>query len=86
MSVKWDVDYGSNYASKVFTIPATVSSEYGLGEYGIAEYSSGTPITRKGLTLSKTGRVFQLGVEAVINGSPLSIQQIDIFVKGGRTV
>lgn len=86
VSVKWDVDYGSNYASKVFSIPATVSSEYGLGEYGIAEYSSGTPITRKGLTLSKTGRVFQLGVEAVINGSPLSIQQIDIFVKGGRTV
>lgn len=86
ISVKWDVDYGSNYASKVFSVPATISSEYGVGEYGIAEYSSGTPITRKGLTLSKTGRVFQIGIEALINGSPLSIQQIDIFVKGGRTV
>ena len=86
ISVKWDVDYGSNYASKVFSVPATISSEYGVGEYTVAEFSTGTPITRKGLTLSKTGRVFQIGMEALINGSPLSIQQIDIFVKGGRTV
>lgn len=86
VSVKWDVDYGSNFASKVFSIGASASSEYGVGEYGEAEYSSGTPINRKSLTLSKTGRVFQIGIEALINGSPLSIQQIDIFVKGGRTV
>lgn len=86
VSIKWDVDYGSNYSSKVFSIPASASSEYGVGEYGIAEFSVGKIINRKGLTMSKTGRVFQVGIEAVINGSPLSVQQIDIFVKGGRTV
>jgi len=85
-SVKWDVDYGSNYASKVFSFPASASGEYGVDEYTVAEYSVGAVINRKNLTLSKTGRVFQLGVEAAIDGSPLSIQQIDIFVKGGRTV
>ena len=85
-SVKWDVDYGSNYASKVFSFPASASGEYGVDEYTVAEYSVGAVINRKNLTLSKTGRVFQLGVEASIDGSPLSIQQIDIFVKGGRTV
>jgi len=85
-SVKWDVDYGSNYASKVFSFPASASGEYGVDEYTVAEYSVGAVINRKNLTLSKTGRVFQLGVEATIDGSPLSIQQIDIFVKGGRTV
>lgn len=85
-SVKWDVDYGTNYASKVFSFPASSSGEYGVSEYTVAEYSVGAIINRKGITLSKTGRVFQLGVEVVIDGSPLSIQQIDIFVKGGRTV
>ena len=86
IAVKWDVDYGSNYASKVFTFINSTTSLYGVGEYGISEYSPGSTINRKGLTLSKTGRVFQLGIEANIDGSPLSVQQMDIFVKGGRTV
>lgn len=85
-AIKWDVDYGSNYASKVFSFPESATGEYAVDEYTVAEYSVGAIINRKGITLSKTGRVFQLGVEVVINGSPLSIQQIDIFVKGGRTV
>jgi hypothetical protein len=85
-SVKWDVDYGSNYASKVFSFPTSATGEFGVDEYTVAQYSVGAIINRKGITLSKTGRVFQLGVEVVVNGSPLSIQQIDIFVKGGRTV
>lgn len=86
ITAKWDVDYGSNYASKVFSFPASSAGEFGVDEYTVAEFSTGTVINRKSLTLSKTGRVFQLGLEAQINGSPLSIQQIDIFVKGGRTV
>jgi hypothetical protein len=86
-SVKWDVDYGSqttHLRCLVFLTSAT--GEFGVDEYTVAEYSVGAIINRKGITLSKTGRVFQLGVEVVVNGSPLSIQQIDIFVKGGRTV
>lgn len=86
LSVKWEVDYGSNYASKVFTFLPASSSEYGLDEYTVAQFSPGVLINRKSATLSKTGRVFQIGIEATITGSPLSIQQIDIFVKGGRTV
>lgn len=86
IAIKWDVDYGSRYASSVFILPESVSSEYGVGEYGIAQYSPGVVINRKNINLSKTGRVFQLGIEATIYGSPLSVQQIDIFVKGGRTV
>ena len=86
MTVKWDVDYGSNYASRVFSFPASSSGEYNVDEYTVAEYSIGNIINRKSVNLSKTGRVFQLGFEAQINGSPLSIQQIEILVKGGRTV
>lgn len=86
IAVKWDVDYGSNYASKVFSFPDSTAGEFGVGEFGIAEYSPGVVINKKNITLSKTGNVFQLGVEATIDGSPLSVQQIDIFVKGGRTV
>lgn len=86
ISIKWDVDYGSNYASKNFTFFDSSAGEYGVDEYTVAEFSPGVIINRKNITLSKTGRVFQLGIEATINGSPLSVQQIDIFVKGGRTV
>ena len=86
LAVKWEVDYGSNYASKVFSFLPSSSSEFGVDEYTVAQFSPGVLINRKSITLSKTGRVFQIGIEATIDGSPLSIQQIDIFVKGGRTV
>lgn len=86
ISVKWDVDYGSNYASRVFSFPDSAAGEFGVDEYTVAEFSVGEIINRKSINLSKTGRVFQLGFESQINGSPLSIQQISIFVKGGRTV
>jgi len=86
ITIKWDVDYGSNYGSRVFTFPTNSSGQYGIDEYTVAVFSPGIVINRKDVTLSKTGRVFQLGIEATIDGSPLSVQQIDIFVKGGRTV
>jgi hypothetical protein len=34
--------------------------------------------------LGGTGRLIQLGVEAMINGSELSVQKMDCYVKQGR--
>jgi hypothetical protein len=60
--------------------------EYGIGEYNIAEYSGGIVLDRFTANLGGSGVVMQIGLEADINGNPLSIQKIDIGVKAGKTL
>jgi hypothetical protein len=38
------------------------------------------------MNLGGNGTVMQLGLEADIDGNPLSIQKIDVYVKGGKTL
>lgn len=83
---KWAFDYNSNYQSGSLSLDAIVIAEYGVSEYGIAEYSNGIALDNVTTNASGTGRILQLGFEADINGSPLSIQKIDFALKAGKTV
>jgi hypothetical protein len=86
--LKWGTDYTTNYQiAELSAIPSTSQSEYNVAQYNINEYfSTNTAINRLTAQLSNTGQVFQVGIEANIVSDPLSIQQIDIFFKTGRTV
>lgn len=84
VSVKWDFDYEGGYESSVSTLDEGSISEYGIGEYGIAKYSGGVVITKLDVPASGTGRALQLGLESVINGTSLSVQKLDVYVKPGR--
>ena len=86
--LKWGTDYTTNYQiAELSAIPSTSQSEYNIAQYNINEYfSTNTAINRLTAQLSNTGQVFQVGIEANIVSDPLSIQQIDIFFKTGRTV
>ena len=83
---KWAFDYNSNYQSGALSLDRIVIAEYGVAEYGIAEYSNGIALDNVTTNASGTGRILQLGFEADINGSPLSIQKIDFALKAGKTV
>lgn len=66
-------------------------SEYGTAEYGanaasVAEYQAGISLDRLDSSVSGSGSIFQLGIEAEIDGGSLSIQKVDIYGKLGRII
>jgi hypothetical protein len=86
IAVKYGFEYTDNYKSVTKLLDSAVVYEYGIGEYGIAEYSGGIVLDRFTANLGGAGVVLQIGLEADINGNPLSIQKIDIGVKGGKVI
>ena len=86
ISVKWAFDYTGNYDSSTIALSSGGISEYGVGEYGIAEYSNGISLDSVKFSATGTGKVVQLGFECDIDGSPLSIQKIDLALKSGKNI
>jgi hypothetical protein len=84
LSVKWSFDYSENYRSGTLLLPVQASSFYNIDEYNEGKYSSGIDLVNTRINTSGAGKVIQLGFEADINGNPLSIQKIDIFVATGK--
>jgi hypothetical protein len=86
VAVKWGFDYTEGYQATTYVLDDAVVYEYGIGEYNIAEYSAGIVIDRFSVNAGGQGTIMQLGLEADINGNPLSIQKIDVAVKAGKTI
>ena len=86
VAIKWGFDYTESYQATTYFLDTAVVYEYGIAEYNIAEYSSGIVLDRFSINAGGQGTVMQLGLEADINGNPLSIQKIDIGIKKGKTL
>jgi hypothetical protein len=86
LDIRWAFDYNTKYnATQVTTMNAPVA-EYGEAEYGVSEYAASVYIDQFSRPLSGSGNVVQLGVDAAINGQPMSLQKIDIYSVLGRTI
>ena len=59
--------------------------EYGVSEYTVAEFSKGVVLDKIKSSVGGNGTALQIGFEADVNGSELSVQKIDAFIKTGRT-
>lgn len=86
VSVKWGFDYSENYFAYTKKLDTGVVYEYNIGEYNIAEYSDGIVLDKFKAQAGGTGTVIQIGLEAEINGNPISIQRIDVYIKQGKQV
>lgn len=86
IAVKWGYDYSRNYFSRAISLQEVQAYEYGTAEYGIATYTNGIALDTANIQASGSGTVVQLGFESDINGTPLSIQKIDFFLKQGKTL
>jgi len=86
VALKYGFDYINSYRSITKQLRTGSVYEYNIGEYAIAEFSSGLVLEEVNSNLGGSGSIMQLGFEADINQSPLSIQKIDIYVKAGKTV
>lgn len=86
IAIKWGYDYTRNYASRGITLQRVEVYEYGTAEYGIATYTNGIALDIAKIPASGSGTVVQIGFESDIDGTPLSIQKIDFFLKQGKTL
>lgn len=85
--VKYAFDYSQFYNSRTFTRNFMSGiSEYNIAEYGVGEYSAGTAMSELDFNLGGSGKVIQFGVEIPIEGSPVSLQQLGIYLKLGKLI
>ena len=84
LTINWGFDYSGAYQAQNIYIPTQVSYEYGVGEYNIAEYTSGIAIKTLRANASGAGKIVQTGYETTINGTQLSLQKIEIQAKDGK--
>ena len=86
IAIKWGFDYTNNYNSSTIVLDPIAVAEYGIAEYGIAEYANGIALDTLKFNASGSGRVLQIGFESDINGSPLSVQKVDVAIKTGKNI
>lgn len=78
---KLGFDFSTTYSSYPISVSSGNYAEYNIAEYNIAEYSSGVFIENAKTPVGGQGKTVQIGFEAEVNGAPLSIQKLDVFVK-----
>ena len=84
---KYGFDYQNVYTSRTYTKDFIGgSAEYNIAEYNIGEFTSGLAINDIILQLGGSGRILQFGVEIPIDGAPVSLQQLTIYLKTGKMV
>jgi hypothetical protein len=83
-TVKLGTDYEDNFSQYVFTIDTGTVYEYGIAEYGLSEFVGGVLLDTIKSSVGGSGNVIQIGFEADVFGSELSVQTLDCFLKTGR--
>jgi len=83
---KWAYDFVQSYSTETVSISGIVSAaEFGITEYNSgAEYAGNLLVNTLSANGTRSGKVLQFGFEAQIQGSPISIQKIELFTKDGR--
>lgn len=84
LTFKWSYDFTGQFYSQNVNIPANNIAYYGESEYNNSDYSNGQVLAILKAYPTGSGKVVQTGYEAYINGSPLSIQKIEIWAKNGK--
>lgn len=86
VSLKWDFDFQGVFSSRSITMSVSDAAEYGIGEFGIAEYGGGLSLRKASAPADGSGQYIRIGAQTSINGAQFAIQQINIFAKIGRLV
>jgi hypothetical protein len=97
IAIKWGFDYTESYLAVTKVLDIAEVSEYNIAQYTdpfdnnndesvAAFYSNGIVLEKFNVNAGGNGTVLQLGLEADIDGNPLSIQKIDVFTKQGKTI
>lgn len=80
---KWGVDFSQDFNTSTKSVMGDGGAEWGVGEWGIAEFSGGLSLRILRVNARDTGQYFRLGIEGDITGT-FAVQQLELFAKIGR--
>jgi hypothetical protein len=84
--VKWAYDFKTNYKNYEINVGNQVPAFYGVSEYTVGTFTGGVLTTKPTVNTTGSGSVVTIGLEADIDGSQLSIQEINVLALIGKTI
>ena len=84
--LKWGYDLSANYRSADFTVGNQNPGYFGESEFNVAEFTGGELTSRRVVNATGNGSIVTIGLEADINGSQLSLQEINVQALIGKTL
>lgn len=84
--LKWAYDFESTYSSIEFTVGTQITGYYGESEYTTVEFTAGQLTNQRSLNATGYGTSVVVGLEADINGTALSLQEINVLALIGKTL
>ena len=86
-TLSWSYDYTESYQKQLFNFSTGFTAEYNVSEFNTSsEYSGGVFVNKGSVHTNGSGVSASIGVESTIDGSPFSIQTIDIHALLGRMI
>ena len=82
--MKWAYDFATTYATAEFTVGTQITGFYGESEYTTVEFTGGQLTNQRSLNTTGYGTSVQVGLESEIDGSPLSLQEINVMALIGK--
>ena len=82
--MKWAYDFKGTYATAEFTVGDQITGFFGESEYTTVEFTGGALTNQRSLNATGYGTSIVVGLEAEIDGSQLSLQEINVMALMGK--
>ena len=82
--MKWAYDFAGTYATAEFTVGDQITGFFGESEYTTVEFTGGALTNQRSLNATGYGTSVVVGLEAEIDGSQLSLQEINVMALIGK--
>lgn len=85
-SIKWAFDYSDTFEADAFVTTGIggLASEYGIAEYGLAEFAAGPQIHDMRTVGGLSGQYLQFGLETEVQGNEYVIYNTEVHVTMGK--
>lgn len=83
---KWGYGFSGKFSTYSGILFSSSIGEYGLSEFGVAEYADGTVATQFSINATGNGSSVVVGLEVEIDGSAVSLQEYNIWSMVGKLV
>jgi hypothetical protein len=82
--LKWAYDFEGTYSTAEFTVGDQITGFFGESEYTAVEFTGGALTNQRSLNATGYGTSVVVGLEADIDGSQLSLQEINVMALIGK--
>lgn len=84
--LSWTYDFSVQANTSKFRVGTSTPGFYGESEYTTVEFTLGDLISRKSLNCTGNGSVVSVGLQTEVNGSVISLQEMNVLALIGKTI